>query len=113
MTDIEALRKLVYECIRETKGSDDMLRKDLSPFDPAGQSVSPAAARFDLEHLFTDHPPNLEDMGKHALIRNTAKFFAQVILDTTPPGKDQERALNHIRDAVMIANAAIALRGRT
>jgi hypothetical protein len=83
-----------------------------APVSAFGIAAAPPP-QFDLDHLFTYHSPDLAQMGQYSIIRNTAKFFAQVILDTTPPGADQSAAIRHIRDAVMTANAAIALRGRT
>lgn len=117
--DTQALKKLIHECLNEDKFPTDMLRKhdrdttEARNLAAGAFGIAAAPSAFDLEHLFKYHPPDLDQMGKYTLIRNTAKFFAQVILDNTPPGADQSAAIRHIRDAVMTANAAIALRGRT
>ena len=44
-------------------------------------------------------------------IRAGAKDFAQDILENTPSCADQSAAIRHLREAVMTANAAIALKG--
>lgn len=67
----------------------------------------------DLEHVFTYHQPSPLDFERYREIRKTAKFFAQCILDNVPPGYDRSAAIRHVRDAVMTANAGIALGGRT
>lgn len=68
---------------------------------------------FDLEHIFTYHPPSNEaTVERYAHIRAAARAFAGVILEQTPEGADQSAALRKVREAVMTANAAIALDGR-
>lgn len=68
---------------------------------------------FNLDHVFAYHPPTPEQVEKYKRIRDAAKVFAQVILDETKGqyGSDQEAAIRHVRNAVMTANAAIALDG--
>lgn len=65
----------------------------------------------DLDHIFTYHPPTPEQLPKYEEIRAAARTFAQVVIDNTPPGADQSAAIRYIREAVMTANAAIALEG--
>jgi hypothetical protein len=72
------------------------------------------APEFDLDHLFTYHGP--EDgiqVQAYDSIRSTAKYFAEVILRHTPAGADRTAAIRKLRECVMTANAAIALRGRS
>lgn len=64
-----------------------------------------------LRHIFTYHPPGSEDAEKYLKIREAAHFFAEVVLRVTPDGPDQSAALRKIREAVMTANASIALGG--
>jgi len=66
----------------------------------------------DLEHIFTYHAPEKEDIEKYAVLRNAAKEFAEAIIKNTPKGADQTAAIRKVREAVMTANAAIALKGR-
>ena len=63
----------------------------------------------DLENWFQYHPPGPGDHERYTAIRNAGKVFAKVVLDTTPHGSlEQGVALMRIREAVMLANAAIA-----
>ena len=67
---------------------------------------------FDLDHIFAYHSPSLEKSGKYGKLRDAARAFAQVIVEHTPEGADQSAAIRLVREAVMTANAAIALDGR-
>lgn len=67
---------------------------------------------FDIEEIFQYHPPDAEQQANCVAIRASAKSFARVLLDNTPPGPDQSAAMRHLREAVMTANAAVALRGK-
>lgn len=63
----------------------------------------------DVDHMFTYHPPKEDQIPKYNEIREAGKEFAKVILKHTPGCPDQTVALRHVRTAVMVANAAIAL----
>jgi transcriptional regulator with XRE-family HTH domain len=67
---------------------------------------------FDLDHIFTYHAPEAGDSDRYNAIRVAARWFAEVIVDHTPPGADQSAAIRKVREAVMTANAAVALKGR-
>lgn len=62
-----------------------------------------------LDHVFMYHPPSEDQRRRHCDIRQAAKEFAIVVLACTSKCADQSAALRHIREAVMTANAAIAL----
>ncbi len=62
----------------------------------------------DLDNWFQYHPPNIEQLEKYEAIRSTGKSFAELVLALTPSGKDQSEAIRRIRDAVAVANAAVA-----
>lgn len=64
-----------------------------------------------LERIFTYHPPDPADLLKYQEIRVAAHAFAAVILANTPPCSDQLSAIRKVREAVMTANSAIALKG--
>lgn len=66
----------------------------------------------DIEHVFKYHAPTPEQLPKYERLRAAAKAFAQVIEEETPPCADQSAALRHVREAVMTANASIALGGK-
>lgn len=71
-----------------------------------------AIRREDLQEIFAYHAPTLEDIKAHNHIRNAAYEFAAVILENTPSSADQTAAIRKVREAVMTANAAIALKGK-
>jgi hypothetical protein len=66
----------------------------------------------DPDYVFSHHPPTPEKLKHHDAIHEGAKRFAEVILANTPPSSDQTSALRLLREAAMMANAAIALDGR-
>lgn len=66
-----------------------------------------------LHELFSYHRPTEDQLPKYQAIRTAAKNFAETILNNTPPGADQSDALRKVREAMMTANAAIALNGRS
>lgn len=68
--------------------------------------------KFDLDHLFRYHSPTPEKQVQYEAIRAAAKEFARVIEANSPSSADQSVAIRCIREAVMNANAAIALDGR-
>ena len=63
----------------------------------------------DIEHLFTHHRPSPAQVILYERFRAAAKQFAYTVLATTPPSADQTAAIRKIREAVMTANASIAL----
>lgn len=67
------------------------------------------AQQLDLDHIFKYHAPTPEQLPKYEAIRTAAKVFAKVITDNTPPSADQTAAIRLLREAVMTANASIAL----
>jgi hypothetical protein len=63
-----------------------------------------------LEAIFTYHD-NPDLIPHYEAIREKAREFAVVILDNTPECADQSAAIRLVREAVMTANASIALGG--
>lgn len=63
--------------------------------------------------LFTYHAPGADELTAYDSIRTGARHFAEILLKNTPPSKDQDAALNKLRVVVMLANASIALDGRS
>ncbi len=64
----------------------------------------------DLDKMFTYHAPATGTQpGRYGAIRDAGKLLAQQILRHTPPSADQSAAIRKVREAVMTANAAIAL----
>ena len=66
----------------------------------------------DLDNIFTYHSPTADDTVAYEKLRNSAKQFAQAIVELVPPCADQTAAIRKVREAVMTANAAIALKGQ-
>ena len=64
-----------------------------------------------IEDLFSYHPPEGTQPTQYEAIRATAKELAHVICANTPPSADQTAAIRKLRECVMTANAAIALKG--
>lgn len=64
------------------------------------------------DELFTYHPPSEQDVLKYAAINQAARNFAEVVRANCPYSADYKDAVRKIREARMIANAAIALKGR-
>lgn len=71
-----------------------------------------AAAPLDkTQHVFTYHPPTPDQVPKYNEIRDAALVFARVIEAHCPASADRTVAIRKIREAVMVANASIALGG--
>jgi hypothetical protein len=66
---------------------------------------------FNLEWIFSYHPPSPETIPHYERIRSAAKVFAQVILDETIQCADQTAAIRLLRECVMTSNATVALEG--
>jgi len=62
----------------------------------------------DLDNLFTYHAPKGDQAERYAKISEAGKYFAQVVLDNTPPCADQTVAIRQIALVRMLANATIA-----
>jgi hypothetical protein len=73
--------------------------------------------RQQLEDIFTYHAPDKttsegqKQLVAYAEIRAKALELAETIIDLTPVCADQQDALRKVREAVMTANAAVALQG--
>jgi hypothetical protein len=63
----------------------------------------------ELDNIFTYHAPKGDQTERYQKIREAGKNLAQVILDSTPECADQSAAIRKVREAIMTANAAIAI----
>lgn len=61
--------------------------------------------------LFKYQPPTERTQPSFTTINQAAKNFAEVVLSVCPRGMDRTVAINYIRLARMLANAAVALNG--
>ena len=66
----------------------------------------------DITDIFQYHAPEPGMPERYEAIRSKAKEMAEVILDNVYPCQDREAAIRKLREAVMTANAAIALKGK-
>ncbi len=64
-----------------------------------------------LKEVFSYHAPTEGQPAKYAQLREAAGKFAEVICGTCPPCADRTAALRHVREALMTANASVALDG--
>ncbi len=62
-----------------------------------------------LVELFTYHAPSEEQRVRYSQLRAAALDFARAIVALTRPCADQTAAVRKVREAVMTANAAVAL----
>ncbi len=67
---------------------------------------------FDPEYVFSHHHATPKQLGDFAAIHEGAKHFAQVILDHVPECSDRIEVLRLLREASMLACAAVSLEGR-
>lgn len=63
----------------------------------------------DIADLFTYHAPKADQPERYQNIRNAAREFALVLVANTKPSADQAASIRLLREAVMTANASIAL----
>lgn len=66
----------------------------------------------DLRDIFSYHPPEPGQAEKYDAIRRGALQFAETIIENTPASADQTVAIRKLRESVMVANAAVALKSR-
>jgi hypothetical protein len=69
-------------------------------------------ADFDPEYVFSHHSATPEKFARYDAIHAAAKHFAQVLLDQVPASSDRSEALRLVREASMMACAAVSLDGR-
>lgn len=62
-----------------------------------------------LKNIFSYHPPKNDQIDRYNTIREAGMQFAEIILDNTPECPDQDTAILFVREAVMLANASIAI----
>ena len=65
--------------------------------------------KLNLDSIFTYHKPTGTQPERYVAIREKAKELATLIQDTTPEGRERSVALTNVQQAVMWANAAIAI----
>jgi hypothetical protein len=108
-TENEKLRAQLYGNREPDGGSIDGQQE--RAYGEAGTTQKQPTPDEAIEWLFTFHDD--PDKTPHYVeIREAAKTFAKVILRHTPGSGDKILAIQKVREAVMFANAGIALDGR-
>lgn len=77
--------------------------------DDTPEVTAPRVLLQKLEAEFTYHPPKGDQTERYVKIRDAAKELAYIIMENTPACPDQTVAIRKVREAVMTANAAIAI----
>ena len=67
-------------------------------------------SKLDIENRFTYHPPQADQVERYERLRSAGREFAKLLADLCPPSRELSRAVTHVDEAVMNANAAIARR---
>lgn len=67
---------------------------------------------FDPDYVFSHHPATPEKLAHYDAIHTGAKQFAQTILAHVPECSDRLAVLRLLREASMLACAAVSLEGR-
>jgi hypothetical protein len=70
------------------------------------------ASDFDPEYVFSHHPSTPRKQAHYDALHAAAKTFAQAVLEHAPASADRAAALRLLREASMMACAAVALDGR-
>ncbi len=65
----------------------------------------------DLENIFKYHSPKEDQPQRYERLRASARQFAETILICCPDSDDRTDAIRKVREAVMMANASIAING--
>jgi hypothetical protein len=63
----------------------------------------------DLEAIFTFHPVSGDQPARYQALRAQAKSLALTIVALCPPSRERSVAITNLQQAVMWANAAIAI----
>jgi hypothetical protein len=74
------------------------------PMDPVSAAITSA----DLENLFAHHPPTGDQVERYEQLRACGLEFAKLIVQLTPRSLQQTLAIRTVKNALMLANEAIA-----
>jgi len=67
---------------------------------------------FDPDYVFSHHSATPDKLARYEAIHNGAKRFAEVVLEHVPECSDRTAVLQLLREASMLACAAVSLDGR-
>lgn len=89
-------------------GAAAKLIEELRP-SPGSAHRKPTAQR--LNEIFRHHPPQGDQAERYGAVRKACYAAAIECVERTPCSPEQTRGLNHLQEAMMLFNAAIALNG--
>ncbi|KKK99709.1 hypothetical protein LCGC14_2630030 [marine sediment metagenome] len=94
---------------------EDALDRSLAASGASGDGAIPLKTypitdnmRARLTNEFTYHAPRQDQVPRYNALRSMALTFATMIVELTPPSREQSLALTKLSEASMHANAAIA-----
>ncbi len=64
---------------------------------------------YEIQNMFTYHAPTPDQVQRYKGIREAAKFLAFTIHDACPESREKEASILLLQQAVMMANASIAV----
>lgn len=64
--------------------------------------------KIQIENSYIYHPPKDDQPERYVMIREKAKEFALMILELSPPSREQSIALTDLEKVVTMVNKAIA-----
>lgn len=62
-----------------------------------------------VENIFTYHSPKGNQPERYEVIRGKAKEFAMLLIESCPESRERAVALTNLQQAIMWANASIAI----
>jgi hypothetical protein len=62
-----------------------------------------------IDSIFVYHSPTTEQTIRYREIRSIARLFAELIIKSCPDSRERDLAIDNVRQAVMWANASIAV----
>ena len=68
-----------------------------------------AMTQYDVEKIFTYHPPVNDQAVRYNELREAAKDLALRIWHSCPDSREKSMAITHLQHAIMCANASIAI----
>ena len=63
----------------------------------------------DIDSIFTYHAPKGDQTQRYKALRDSAKLFALLVNDSCPDSREKSLAITKIQEAIMWANASIAV----
>lgn len=115
-------KREVFEKLQEAHPTAEEIRiKTLraeQAFMSASEKTKPSDGRLDvgseeyISEVFVYHAPDEDQRKRYEVLRASAKNFARDVAACCPPSADRTDAFRKLRECLMTANAAIALKGR-